>query len=109
MKGPNRTIANMSFNECSSLTLLDRFSFIVFGLTKEKGLVNSLYQFCSTNLHFLEVDNWLLMTSNRQQRTVNLCKLFRSKEIILQWLLRTKTIAYFTMLGCCLNLTKVAG
>ena len=51
----------------NSLALLDR-NFSFFLGRRKKGMVNSLYQFCSANPHFLGVDNWPLMASDKRQR-----------------------------------------
>ena len=47
-----------------SLALPDRF-FLRYG-DGEKGLVNSLYHFCSTDSQFLGIVNWVA-DSNRQR------------------------------------------
>ena len=51
-----------------SLALLDHFFLLSL------GLVNILYQFCSANPHFLGVNNWPLMASDKQQRVINWCE-----------------------------------
>ena len=54
-------------SELVCMALPDRFFLLSLGRRK-KGLVNSLYQFCSANPHFLGVNNWPLMASDKRQR-----------------------------------------
>ena len=53
----------------------------VFGSAK-KGLVNSLHQFCSANPHFLRVNNWPLMASDKRQRAINWCERVKIRYVM---------------------------
>ena len=50
----------------SSLALLDHFFLFVFG--SKKGSGEQPIPFCSANPHYLGVDNWPLMASDKRQR-----------------------------------------
>ena len=52
--------------ETFSLALLDPIFFFYIG-TGKKGLVNSLYQFCSADPQFLGVVDWPLITAKRRR------------------------------------------
>ena len=55
--------------------------FLSLGRQKE-GLVNSLHQFCSANPHFLRVNNWPLMASDKQQRAINWCERVKIRYVM---------------------------